>query len=198
MKLEDLKNSWNEATIQTEKSESINLKNIDQMIQHRYNSRMKKIAYPELIGTIISFSGAIYLGFHFYKLQTSFLQVVGILVLLYLIIAPIVSLILIFQLNQIVDVSKPYIETLKKFAIQKIRFYKFQKYNALFVYILLGLFVILLPPLFGIRPLNLNKYFWALTIFLGYIFLYFFSKWVLKSYRKTLQQAEKLLQELQT
>lgn len=198
MKLEDLKNSWTEATSQTDKTESINLKKIDQMTQHRYNSKLKKIAYPEIIGTIISFCWAIYLGLHFYKLQTPFLQVVGLLVLLYFVIAPVISLILIFQLNNIVDVSNPYIDTLRIFAIQKIRFYKFQKYNALFAYILLGLFVILLPPLFGIKPLHLNKYFWAITIFLGYIFLYFFSRWVLKSYSKTLQQSEKLLQELQT
>lgn len=198
MELEDLKNSWNEATSQTEKSESINLKKIDQMTQNRYNSKMKKITYPELIGTVISFSGAIYLGLHFYKLQTIFLQVLGILVLLYMVLAPIASLILLFQFNQIVDVNKPYIETLKKFAIQKIRFYKFQKYNALFGYILLGFLMILLPPLFGIKSHNLNKYFWSITIFLSYIFFYFFSKWGLKSYKKILQQSEKLLQELQT
>ncbi len=198
MELDDLKNSWEEANSQTQKTQTINLKIIEKMTQRSYTSKMKKIVYPEMIGTIFSFTGAIYLGLHFNQLHTTFLQVLGILVELYMILAPIISLLLLFQFNKIIDVNTPYVETLKKNSIQKIRFYKFQKYNALFSYILLGFFVILLPPLFGTKPLHFNIYFWAFTVFFGYIFLYFFSKWGLKSYNKTLQQSEELLKELES
>ncbi len=198
MELDDLKNCWDDASSETQKIQTINFKIIDKMTQQRYTSKMKKIVYPEMIGTVISFIGAIYLGLHFNKLHGPFLQALGILVGLYMILAPVISLVLLFRFNKIIDVNTPYAETLKKFSIQKIRFYKFQKYNALFSYILLGFFVILLPPLFGIRPLHYNIYFWSFTIFFGFIFLYFFSRWVLKCYNKILQQSEELLIELQS
>ncbi len=195
MELDELKNRWDEANSQTQ---TINLKIIDKMTQNSYTSKMKKIVYPEMIGTIISFTGAIYLGLHFNKLNTPFSLALGIFVGLYMVLAPIISLSLLFQFNKIIDVNTPYVESLKKFTIQKIRFYKFQKYNALFSYILLGAFVILVPPLSGAKPLHSNIYFWSFTVFFGYIFLYFFSKWGLKNYNKALQQSEELLIELRS
>ena len=134
----------------------------------------------------------------FDKLNTLFLQGLGVTILLLLLILPAISLTMLWQLAKTGNVAQPYAETLKNFATQKIRFYKFQKLNALLSYILMVAFIILFPRFFGGKSLHDNKYFWTLMIPVGYIFLYFFSKWVLKSYKKTLDQSEELLKELQS
>ena len=56
MELDDLKNDWESATTQ----HRLTTKVIDQMIQKKYASKIKKIKYPELIGGIICLLG---LGF---------------------------------------------------------------------------------------------------------------------------------------
>jgi uncharacterized membrane protein required for colicin V production len=71
-----------------------------------------------------------------------------------------------------------------------------QKLNVTLSYLLLISIIVLMSKLMGGKDLSDNKYFWLFSFTIGYIFLLFFSKWVEKNYRKTLQQAEELLKEL--
>ena len=196
MELDDLKNTWEDINNQTGKNEKLNTQMINQMIQTKYKARLSKIANSEIIGTIFSFIAAINIALNFNKLNTTFFQVLGVICLLLLVIQPIISLVILWQFNMIGDISKPYGETLKKFAIQKLRFFRFQQSSVVSSYILLGFLIILTPKLLG-KDINDNKYLWAVTITFGYIFLGFFAKWVLKSYTKSLQKAEELLKELE-
>jgi len=198
MELNELKNTWDDLQKQAGKQQNINVKMIDKMTQAEYNNSMKRIAYPEIFGTLICLMGVVYMVIKFDKLNTLFLQGLGVTILLLLLILPAISLTMLWQLAKTGNVAQPYAETLKNFATQKIRFYKFQKLNALLSYILMVAFIILFPRFFGGKSLHDNKYFWTLMIPVGYIFLYFFSKWVLKSYKKTLDQSEELLKELQS
>lgn len=197
MELDELKNTWEDINNQAVKQQNLSSKMIDQMTQTKYKARLSKIANSEIIGTIFSFIAAINIGLNFNKLNTPFLQGLGIICSLILLIQPIISLIILWQFNMIGDVGKPYTETLKKFAIQKLRFSKFQKLSLVSSSVLWGFLIILIPKFLG-KDINDNKYFWAFAIFFGYVFLYFFSKWVLKSYSKALQQAEELLKELES
>ena len=141
MELDDLKNTWEEVQSQAGNQHSINDKMIDKMTQTKYHNRMNRITYPEIMGTIVSFTAAVYMVLHFYKLNTVFLQGLGIAVLLLLLVLPTISLTLLWQFNKTGDVGQPYAETLKSFAAQKIRFYKFQKIMALLSYILMVAFI---------------------------------------------------------
>lgn len=196
MELDDLKNTWDDINNQARKQENLNPKMINQMTQIKFKARLNKVAYPEIVGTILAFILAANIGLNLDKLNTPFLQSLGIMCILILVIQPAISLGILWQLNMIGDVNKSYAETLKKFAIQKLRFFKFQKISLVSSYILLGFLMILIPKFLG-KDVNDNKYIWSFTIFFGYIFLYVFSRWVLKSYGKALQQAEELLKELE-
>jgi hypothetical protein len=134
---------------------------------------------------------------NFYKLDTSFLQGVGIVAMLLLLILSIISLFSLQQLSFEGDISKPYAETVKKYATQKLQFLKWQKINITLSYLLLVTVVILVAKLFNGVDLTGSKYFWTFSFTVGYIFLLFYSKWVLKFYHNTLRQAGELLQELQ-
>ena len=197
MELDDLKNTWNNANNQAAQQHNLSPKIINQMTEKKYYSKIKKIAYPEFIGISVCFIAAVFIGLNFYILDTSFLQGVGIVSILLLLIISIISLLSLRKFNINENVNKPYAETLKIFATKKLNFYKLQKINITLSYLLLVTIIILLSKLYKDVDLTNSKYFWIFSFSFGYIFLLFYSKWVLKYYKKSLNQAEELLQELQ-
>ncbi len=198
MELDDLKNTWKDIDNQLKKQQNLNPKMIDQMTKTKYYSSLKKIAYSEIIGVIICFAGAAYVVVNFSKLDTTFLQGVGIISILLLLTLSVISLISLRQFNMKENVNEPYAETLKVFAIKKIRFHKFQRINITLSDLLLVATIILLSKFFSGKDITDSKYFWVFSFSFGYIFLLFYSKWVMKYYNKTLRQTEELLLELQS
>ncbi len=196
MELEDLKNSWRDITTQVKEQQHLSTKNIEHMTQTTYTSNLKKIAYPEIAGVIVCLMSIAYVAFNFSKLNTTVLQVTGIVSILLLSILSAISIVSLWQFNATVDLNKPYAETLKDFAVQKTRFHKLQKINILLSYLLLVATVILLSKFSNGKDITGNKYFWTFSITFGYIFLLFVSKWVSQYYSKTLRQTEDLLKEL--
>ena len=196
MELDDLKNTWEDINNQVKKQQNLNIKMIDKMTTTKYYSSLKKVTYPEIIGVIICVAGAAYIGLNFGKLDNAFLQGVGILAILLLATLSVISAISIRQLNMAGDVTKTYAETLKEFAVKKMRFLKFQKINITLSYLLLVTVIILLSKFFNGRDITDSKYFWTLSFSFGYIFLLFYSRWVSKHYNNTLRQTEELLKEL--
>ncbi len=196
MELEDLKNEWEAISSLVNKQENLNPSIIDQMTQTKYNSKLKKIAYPEMIGIFICLAGIVFILFNFSKLDSVVLQVTGIAAILLLITISALSQMSIRPLRLGADMNKSHAETLKSFATQKIRFHKLQQINITLSYLLLVTTAILLSKFVGGKDISDNKWFWTFSITFGYIFLVFFSKWVMKSYSKVLKQAEELLKEL--
>lgn len=197
MELDELKNIWDEAGNPTEMKTLLNHKTIEKMTQQGFRSRLNKVIFHEALGTVFAFGAVIYMIVNFNKLTTPFFQAMGILTILILVVLPIISLVLLWQINSTGDLNRPYAETLKTFATQKLRFIRFQQASVLAAYILLVFVILLMPKFTGGHSLKDNKFFWAGTIAIGYIFLSFFSRWVIKFYSKSLSQAEELLKELE-
>ena len=194
MELDDLKKSWEEVNKEVDKQQKLSSKMIDEMIRTKYNSSLKKIIYPEIFGAIICIAGGVFIGFNFYKLDTTFFQAVGVITILLLLILSVSSLKALRQLN-IGNVNKPYVEALKEFAIQKIRFHKFQKINITLSYLLLVTTIMLLPKIFGGKDIANGSYF-GIAFSLGFVFLLAYSKWVSKHYSNTLKKTQELLKDL--
>lgn len=197
MELHDLKKNWQSAVNQTNKQNILTSKIIDQMTQKKYQSKIRKIKYPELIGRIICILGLSFIVFNFNKLDTVFLRAIGVLTILLLMILPILSFLSLKQFNLAYNFDKPYIEILKQFANQKLRFLQYQKANAFLNYVLLVTIIILLPKFFYGKDITFSKSFWTFAFSFGYIFLLFFSKWVKKFYGNSLRQAEELIREIE-
>lgn len=196
MELDDLKNTWDNQNDKAKK-QILTSKIIDRMTQTKYKSKINKIAYPEIFGSIICLIAIIFIGFNFHKLDTTFLQGVGVISILILLTLSVISFLSLRQLKMTNDFDKPYAETLKIFATQKLEFYKLQKINLTLSYLLLVTVIILLSKFFSGRDITDSKYFWTFSFTFGYIFLLFFSKFVVKFYKNTLRKTEELLQELQ-
>ncbi len=197
MELDDLKNNWESANNQITNQNILTPKSINEMIQRKYQSKIKKIKYPELIGAVICFIGLNFIGFNFNKLDTLFLQIIGVLAILLLTIMPVLSFLSLKTFNSANDFDKPYVDIIREFANQKLKFLKYQKINAFLSYLLLVTVIVLLPKFFYGSDVTINKSFWIFAFSLGYIFLLFFSKWVKTIYGNSLKQAEKLLSEIE-
>ena len=195
MELNELKNTWqNDSNAATQNNLTTLI--IDKLTQEKYHSKIKKITIPELIGNTICVIAAIFIVFNFNKLDTIIFQAVGIATIIILLIVSVLGFLGLKTLNIKKDFNKPYAETLKIFAKQKLEFYKLQKINIILCYLLLVTIIILLPKLFGNKDVTEYKYFWLFAFSTGYIFLLLVSKFVSKFYKKTLQQTEELLKEL--
>lgn len=195
MELDDLKKNWKDIS----KPGNIQLsdKTIDNMKQQKYQSKLNKIAVPEMVGILVCLAATVFIALQFYKLHSLFLKAAGIACIAVLISLSAISLLSLRRINTAVAVDKPYAETLRQFALQRIQFVKLQKLNALLSYLLLVLVIFLMPAFTHGKDLTANPYFWTLSFGIGYIFLLFYSKWVSKYYGKTLQQAAELLKALE-
>jgi hypothetical protein len=195
MELDDLKNTWDNAA-NKKQQQNLTSKIIDQMTQTKYVSKINRIAYPEMIGSVICILTAMFIGFAFYKLETILFQIVGIICILLLLSISVISFLSLRKLKSSNDFSRPYANTLRMFATQKLAFSKLQKINITLSYLLLVVVIILLPKLFSDQDISDSKYFWMFSFSFGYIFLFYFSKKVSKYYQNKLRQSEELLNDL--
>ena len=196
MELDDFKNTWNETKMKILNGQMIEPETMVKRHTKKYGSKLKQITIPEAIGSLVCLAAAAYIGFHFHQLDTVVLQGAGVLSILLLLLLPTISTLSTWQLKPTYDVHRPYAQTLKAFAHHKVRFVKLQKLNVTLSYLLLISVIVLMSKLLGDKDLSDNTYFWLFSFTMGYVFLMFYSKWVEKYYRKTLQQAEELLKEL--
>jgi len=198
MELDDLKNAWQDMSNQAGKQQNLDAKMIDDITRNRYHSKIRTIALPEILGALVCFAGAAYIGLNFGILDSAFYQAAGIVTILLLLGLPLISLFSIQQLRMPGDVNRSYAETVKEFAVQKIRFCKLQKLNFTLSYLLLATAILLSARLFGKSWVSGNKFFFIASFSIGYIVLLFFSKWVWKRYTNVLRQAEDLLKEIES
>lgn len=194
MELDELKQAWND-----NKNPSANSDIMSHKLDNKsksYQSNLKKIIIPELIGSIVCIAAAAWIGWQFSGMDKLPLQAAGVLSMILLLALPAISLSSTVRLNSLPDLQASYKVNITRFAQKKIWFVKLQKINITLSYLLLVSIIVLLSGLTGKGELYYNKYFWICSFTVGYIFLLFYSRWVEKYYRNNLQQAEELLVDL--
>ncbi|MEO8795793.1 MAG: hypothetical protein ABI390_10020 [Daejeonella sp.] len=194
MDLENLKQDWNSMNTESAGSGKLTGEIINQMTQRKINSKINKIRTPEITGGLVCILGLVFIGYNFEKLDNTFLQSIALITILLLIVLPLFSFLSLKQFDTSEDAKdKPYVETIRQFAVQKLRFQKYQQVNIFLCYLLLVGVVILLPKFFSGKDLSQSKTFWMFAFSFGYILLMVVSKWVKKYYAKNLNRAEELL-----
>ena len=91
MELDDLKKDWELTSSHTKPQNHLTAEVIDQMTSKQYRSKIQKIEYPEIIGGIVCLMGLTFISLNFSKLDTTFLQLIGIVSVLLLILLPLFS-----------------------------------------------------------------------------------------------------------
>ncbi len=196
MELDNFKNTWDEMGNQGKGKQNLNLKIFKLMSNKNIHAKLYKIVFPEILGSVVCIGGIGFIAFNFGKLGNTTYQIIGITGILLLALLIAISLLSIQNLYKTEDVNKSYVDTLKNFAVQKIKFCKLQKLNLWLSYMLLVNVVLLIPKFFVKSGVTDSKYFFVFAFSFSFSFFLIFSEWVKRSYKRTIQQTEDLLKEL--
>ncbi|MFD1293305.1 hypothetical protein ACFQ5N_05600 [Lutibacter holmesii] len=196
MELDELRNEWQQMSIELDKQKILTDKLIIDMTQEKYNNKLKSISIPETIGTLVCFAAAIYIFANFDTLDTWYLQVSGLFTALFCIVLPMLSLRSIFGMQKINISTNNYKQSLEKFAKSKKQFVWIQKVSFYLSFILVIVSLPVSAKFMNGKDLFLESKVWLWYVPFGFAFLYFFSKWVFKHYKRTTDSAEDLLKEL--
>jgi hypothetical protein len=197
MELEELKASWEKVGEKIEKQINLNSKLIEKMTHQNYQDRLKRIAYPEMIGSAICLTAAFALILEFSRFDSPALQLFAGLSVLVLVALPIVSYRSLMGFSRINMGLSTYADAIRTFTGRKIRFQKLQKLHISLTSVLV---VAILPTavrLMSPKDITQHGWFWLLALPLCILLQYFFSKWVFRHYNRLLRQAEALLAEFE-
>ena len=196
MELDELRNEWQEMSIEIDKQKLLTDKLIIDMTQEKYNNKLKSISIPETIGTVVCFAAAIYIFINFDKLDTWYMQLSGLFTALFCIVLPIFSLRSIFGMQKLNISTSNYKQSLERFAKNKKQFVWIQKVSFYLSFVLVIVSLPVTAKLMNGKDLFLELKVWLWYVPFGFAFLYFFSKWVFRHYKRTTDSAEDLLKEL--
>lgn len=197
MELEEMKEQWQEMSKEIKKQQLLTDKLIIDMTQEKYNSKIKSISIPETIGTFICFAMVTYIFINFYKLDTWYMRLSGIFTALFCVVLPVLSLRSIFRMQRLNMSTLNYKQALEKFAKNKKQFVLIQKVSFYLNFVLVIVSLPVASKLMSGKDLFLESKVWLWYIPFGFIFLYLFSKWVFKHYKKNTESAEELLKDLE-
>jgi len=195
MELEELKNLWEGMSDRLQQQEQHTKKLLEEITEHKYQSKLRMVKTSETLGAVICFLGALYLILNFPKIEPLAEQIFAILAIVLLFSLPVISLMGLKAMQRLPVSSKTYLETVTSFRKSRVQFIRFQRLTVSFGLFLL---VISIPVLASIKGIDLSttEHFWTLTFPMGIVAFCVFAFWVLKSYTKSLKAAEQLLSEI--
>lgn len=200
MELEEIQNLWADLSEQVEKQKKLTDKMIIDMTQQKYNQKLHKIAKPEMIGALICFTQAGLILFNIHKLDNWYNLLFGILSLLILIVLPILSLNALRKLQRIDLYNNTYKDTLLKYTSYKSEFKKVMRLGGYISFLLMFLILPVFTKIFKNKDIfeDISNP-WVIVLFsaIAIVFMIFFSRWVFKCYTNNIDDAEKLIEELQ-
>ncbi|MEL6812074.1 MAG: hypothetical protein AAFP76_12140 [Bacteroidota bacterium] len=199
MELEEMKQLWETMSQRVEKQQLLTNKLIIQMTQERYTTKLSKIQTFETAGSVICFVMAAFVLFNFGKLDTWYLVLSGILVLLALTLLPILVLRSIFKMKHLDLAQQNFRESLVEFGREKQRFLFLQRLNIGFGFLIMFAALPVASKLLSNKDIfetGVSSFTW---IYLGaaVVGLALFARWGYGCYRRITQSAENLLKELE-
>tara|TARA_R110002167_G_scaffold26182_7_gene90273 strand:+ start:1094 stop:1693 length:600 start_codon:yes stop_codon:yes gene_type:complete len=199
MELEEMQATWAQMSDQLEKQKQLTDKIILDMAQQRYRHKFSKLTIYESLGTVVCFTAAALIIVNFYKLDTWYLVICGIIMLLPLIGLPLLVLRSLGAIKRLNIGDKSYVQTIVDFTKAKKRLLAIQQLG-----IYMG-FVLLLVSLPVFIKFKSNKDFFLMEkdittyglLLIAVIFFYFFSRWGYRCYNNITNSAESILAEME-
>ncbi|RNI31583.1 hypothetical protein [Rufibacter latericius] len=195
MELEEMQQAWLKLSLKVEQQEALATQLVEKTMHQSYHSTLNRIKYPEMVGTFVCYAAAGYVSVHLFKIEGQFMQLLAALTIVVLLVLPIISLSAVRAIKGVNISGATYVETIKTFAQQKIRFQRLQKINVLLGLVLFG---VSLPVMAAIQGKDLNQipYLYTVMLPVGVATFLAFAYWVLRAYNKTLAEMESLLTDI--
>ncbi|GAA0878627.1 hypothetical protein GCM10009119_15950 [Algoriphagus jejuensis] len=196
MELDEMKSLWQNLSVKVENQDRIQKDILLEMTKTKFRRKMNGIRIPELFGSLFCFGYAGYLIFQFDKIDLRLLQVLGILDIVFLVLIPVASLITVYRLRSLQINHLSTAEMLEAFGRAKRNFWRVQQVGVW----LAGMMVLTLVPILGDIQDRLDELmeveFWMIFLPFVLAFMFFFSRYVLRRYRKVMDQSEDLLKDI--
>jgi len=199
MELEEIKNIWDDMSQEIDKQKILTDKSIVNITKKRYVNKIRTISILETTFAFISIVFSAYILINFTKLDTWYLSISGIIVVLFLIIVPILSVKGIRTLKYLDIAGNTFKQSLHKYATGKQNFINFIKVSSYLTFPFIVAFMLIAEKIFNNNNLisenDIGVYWYVLP--LGIIIQILTNKWILIKYSKTLNEAENILKELE-
>jgi len=199
MELEEMKNIWDDMSQRIDKLEILTDKSIVNITKKRYANKIRAISILETTLAFISIVFSAFVLINFTKLDTWYLSISGIIVVLFLIIVPILSVKWIRTLKYLDIAGNTLKQSLFKYAKGKQRFINIIKVSSYLTTPFIVAFMLISEKFFNNNNLisenDFGVYWYVLP--LGIIIQILFNKWILIKYTKALNEAENILKELE-
>ena len=196
MEIEEMKTLWSEMSGEIEKQKKLTDQLIIKMTQADYRNKIGKILIPEVAGALVCLAGSFFVLINLQKLNTWYLLCCGLISVFVLCIIPILSIHAILKFRSLNISDNNYRQSLFEYSNAKIKYIFSQKMN---FYLGAVLMLVLLPvmgKLIGGADFFKTTWLWYYYV-IGFPFFYWFARWVSKSYRKTILDAENIIKELE-
>ena len=196
MEPEELKNLWSEMSTEREKQKLLTDQLIHTMTKTNYQSKLKKIWIPEIIGTAVSLTAVLFILMEFQKFNSWYLEASAIISVLILVILPFLSIKSVQRLRN-VNISRiSFRDSLSAWAQRKKEFIIVQKLGFVLGALLLVVILPVMGKLVGGKDLFSNSSLW-IWYSIGFIFFSLYARYVFRHYLKSVSEAELILKELE-
>jgi len=196
MELEEMKSIWTKMSEDLESQKKLTDKMVLNMLRTNYRRKINNIWIPEILGSIICVVAGLYIWLHIERLDNWYLLGCGIISCCIFFFLPVLSIKSILRLRA-VDISAiNYKESLQLYAQRKKEFVSLQKLGFILGALLLVMILPVTGKLFSGKDLFKENWFW-IWYPVGFMFFYYFSRFVFRYYMKSAAGAEAILKEIE-
>ncbi len=200
MEIEEIQATWSKLSSELEQQKKLTNKIILQMTQERYSNKFSTITRVETIGAIICFACAVYIGLNFLKLDTWYLLICGVFTLAFLLVMPVLVLRSLNKIRNLTISNKTFKETLLDYSKEKKYLLALQRFGIYASFLLMFTTAAVFSKLFNGKDFFMverDPIVYGVMV-LAIAFIFFFSRWGLRSYQNITDSAERILKELDT
>ncbi|MDP4285956.1 MAG: hypothetical protein Q8891_16200 [Bacteroidota bacterium] len=198
IEIEEIETLWGDLSSEYEKQKKLTESLIIHLTQELYQYKLSKMMIPEIICTLVCFTGGSIIIFNLQNLNTWYLLGSGIISAMILFLLPIISIKAIRKMRLNIIINNDYEQSLTDYSKSKIQFIFAQKLN---LYLSLFLLVVIIPvigKLIGGKDILTETYLWIWGTLLGISFLYFSAKILYTYHRMTTVKSENPMREEKT
>ena len=199
MELEELQSAWTQMSRELENQKELTNEIIMEMTREKYMSKFSKLSNFETLGAIVCYGIALVVLLNFQKLDTWYLQVCGVITLVFLTVLPTLVLRSLKRI-QVLDIFKgSYKDNLLKYIKEKNVLMRLQKIGIVFSFLVLPLVVPVTSKIISGKDIfqqTVQPVQW-IALAVAFIFMVVITRWGLRSYRKITNAAEQLIKDLE-
>ncbi len=199
MEIEEIKTLWSDLSDQLEQQKKLTNEIIMNMTQEKYSNKFRTLISYETAGALICLLTFLFIMFHFNKLETWYLKLCGLITIAFLFLLPLFTLRYLGQIRRFNIIDKSYTEALLGFEKAKKRLLRLQEFGVYASFVIMFTSSAVFAKIFGGKDFFMIEMTPIRYLVFGFtiLFVFIFSRWGLKAYKKVTSSAENVLHDLE-